>query len=438
MKQYAKYKDSGISWIGNVPEHWIQYPLKRLFVSKKSGAWGADELHDGQDRICLRIADFDMTTLRFKENIEYTIRNYTVDVIEKCSLMKGDILVEKSGGGDKTPVGRAVLYDLNLSQPLFANFMDRLRCPSFVLSKFIVFLWNTMNKKGAVWNYVKQTTGIQNLNISALLGAETVFVPPPEEQKAIAEFLDNKTKQINELVSAKQKQIELLKEYKQAVIAKAVTQGINPKAKMKDSGISWIGQIPEHWDTKRFASFFVENKNINKDFAYKKAFQFKYGTLVPKNEVGNEEEYRETYVKYTILNQNDIVFNGLNLNYDFVSQRVAMCPAKGIITSAYIAVTPRKSVNALFYCWLFKTMDNKKMLHGMGSGIRLTLSFSELKSQMIPVPPPEEQSQIVSYIQEKVSAIDSQISSIEKQIANLNEYKQSLISDVVTGKVKVA
>jgi len=91
----------------------------------------------------------------------------------------------------------------------------------------------------------------------------------------------------------------------------------------------------------------------------------------------------------------------------------------------------------MYYLWLFKTMDNKKMLHGMGSGIRLTLSFSDMKNQRIPVPPLSEQKEIVSYIEKKVSSIDSQIASIENQIANLNEYKQSLISDVVTGKVKV-
>ena len=440
MRKYARYKDSGISWIGDVPEHWDVIPMKRLFVNRKSGAWGEDELHNDLDRICLRIADFDMTELRFKRNIDYTIRNYKQDVIEKCALKKGDILVEKSGGGEKTPVGRAVLYDLTLNEPLFANFMDRLRCSEGVDSYYVIFLWNMMNSKGAVWNYVKQTTGIQNLDIGALLSAESVCVPPPSEQKAIAEYLDKKTAQINELVSAKQKQIELLKEYKQSVIANAVTGKIDErreKRKWKDSGISWIGKIPENWEIKRVASFFDENKVLNKDFVFKKAYQFKFGYLVMKNEVGDEKEYEETYVKYTVLNKNDIVLNGLNLNYDFVSQRVAICPAPGIITSAYIAMTPRKTVEAMYYLWLFKTMDNKKMLHGMGSGIRLTLSFSDMKNQRIPVPPLSEQKEIVAYIEKKVSSIDSQISSIEKQIANLNEYKQSLISDVVTGKVKV-
>lgn len=422
MKRYAKYKDSGISWIGDVPEHWTVSSLRKhlRFISDKG--------HPNEQLLSVtREQGVIIRNVESKEEnhnfIPDDLSGYKLVVegqfaINKMKAWQGSYAVS-SYTGIVSPA--YFICELKFDYKPFFNLAIRSRA-------YIPFF--TMYSKGIrVDQWDLSPIGLKSIPF---------FVPPPEEQKAIAEFLDNKTKQINELVSAKQKQIELLKEYKQAVIAKAVTQGINPKAKMKDSGISWIGQIPEHWDTKRFASFFVENKNINKDFAYKKAFQFKYGTLVPKNEVGNEEEYREAYVKYTILNQNDIVFNGLNLNYDFVSQRVAMCPAKGIITSAYIAVTPRKNVNALFYCWLFKTMDNKKMLHGMGSGIRLTLSFSELKSQMIPVPPPEEQSQIVAFIKEKISAIDSQIASVEKQIANLNEYKQSLISDVVTGKVKVA
>ena len=203
-------------------------------------------------------------------------------------------------------------------------------------------------------------------------------------------------------------------------------------ARYKDSGISWIGQIPEHWDVKRVASFFAENKSINKELVYKRAYQFKYGSLVPKNEIGDEKEYEETYVKYTVLNKNDIVFNGLNLNYDFVSQRVAISPEKGIITSAYIAIVPRNGIEPMYYCWLFKTMDNKKMLHGMGSGIRLTLSYAELKSQMIPHPPVSEQKAIVVFLDEKTAKINELVAAKQKQIELLKEYKQSLIANAVT------
>lgn len=202
--------------------------------------------------------------------------------------------------------------------------------------------------------------------------------------------------------------------------------------KYKDSGIQWLGQIPEHWDEKRLASLFTDDVVANSDFAYKHAYKFYYGTLVPKGEVGNEEEYRETYVKYSVLKKNDIVLNGLNLNYDFVSQRVAIAPADGIITSAYLVARPRKTTFADYYLYVFKTMDNMKMFHGMGTGIRLTLSFAELKKQMLPFPPLPEQEKIVEYIDSKTNKIDAYVAERERELQALTELKQSQIAEVVT------
>lgn len=189
---------------------------------------------------------------------------------------------------------------------------------------------------------------------------------------------------------------------------------MNRYPKYKDSGIQWLGQIPEHWDEKRLASLFTDDVVANSDFAYKHAYKFYYGTLVPKDEVGNEDEYRETYVKYSVLKKNDIVLNGLNLNYDFVSQRVAIAPADGIITSAYLVARPRKTTFADYYLYVLKTMDNKKMFHGMGTGIRLTLSFAELKKQMLPFPPLPEQEKIVEYIDSKTNKIDAYVAERER------------------------
>ena len=220
-------------------------------------------------------------------------------------------------------------------------------------------------------------------------------------------------------------------------LADAVTKGLNPDVKTKDSGISWIGEIPEHWETKRVASFFTGKVETNLDFFYKHAFKFYYGTLVPKNEVGDEDEYRETYVKYSVIHKDDILINGLNLNYDFVSQRVAIAPSDGIITSAYIVVRPRNGTNALYYNYLFKAMDSMKLFHGMGTGIRLTLSYDELKKQVIVVPPADEQRAIVSYIEEKCQKIDSLTTELQSEIDYLKEYKQRLIADCVTGQVNV-
>ena len=236
----------------------------------------------------------------------------------------------------------------------------------------------------------------------------------------------------------RERERELLESLKQSEIANVVTHGLNPNVPMKDSGIPWIGMIPEHWEVKRIASVFCENKNINSELTLTEAYQFNYGTLILKNREYKASEDASVYAKYTIISPGDIVINGLNLNYDFVSQRVAIAHAKGIITSAYIVMTPRDNVLSPYFCFLFKSMDAQKLFHGMGTGIRLTLSFDELKKQYLPIPPLSEQQAIVDYIETRLTKVDSYIADLQAEIEYLKEFKQRLISDVTTGQICVA
>ena len=236
----------------------------------------------------------------------------------------------------------------------------------------------------------------------------------------------------------RERERELLESLKQSEIANVVTHGLNPNVPMKDSGIPWIGMIPKHWTVERIASLYKENKNINSDLTTTQAYQFNYGTLVQKNREYKPDEDAAVYSKYTKITPGDIIINGLNLNYDFVSQRVAIAQTDGIITSAYIIMTPRENVLSSYFCYLFKSMDGQKLFHGMGTGIRLTLSFDELKKQYIPIPPLDEQQAIVDYIEIRLTKIDSYIADLQSEIDYLKEFKQSLISDVVTGQICVA
>ena len=177
-------------------------------------------------------------------------------------------------------------------------------------------------------------------------------LPPLVEQEKIVSYLKSKTSKIDEAILAKGEQIKLLQELKEAEIANVITRGLNPDIKMKDSEISWIGQIPEHWKVKRIASLFTGKVDVNSEFVYKHAFKFYYGTLVPKEELGEIEDYKSVYIKYSIIKQNDILINGLNLNYDFVSQRVAIAPTDGIITSTYIVSSSSQKYEC-FILYLF-------------------------------------------------------------------------------------
>lgn len=170
----------------------------------------------------------------------------------------------------------------------------------------------------------------------------------------------------------------------------------------KDSGVKWIGEIPSHWEIKRLAMYFAENTTKNTNLKYDHALKFNYGRLIPKNEQGDVSDLAETYRLYTTINEGDIAINCLNLNYDFVSKRIAVAENDGIITSAYLILSPRPTVNSSYFVYLFKAMDSMKLFHGMGTGIRLTLSYKELKRQYIPCPSAREQQAIVGFLKVKL------------------------------------
>lgn len=188
--------------------------------------------------------------------------------------------------------------------------------------------------------------------------------------------------------------------------------------------------ICKHWHTSRLALLFSENTQKNNLFSETHALQFKYGSLVAKKQYTLTDDLIDTYKKYTIIQPGDIIVNGLNLNYDFVTQRVALSEHKGIITSAYICLRPRKDVSAKFYTYYLKALDSIKAFNGMGTGIRLTLSYDLIKNMSLPVPPRDEQDQIVRYLDWQVSKINRLIAAKRKEIELTREYALAKIEDV--------
>ena len=200
----------------------------------------------------------------------------------------------------------------------------------------------------------------------------------------------------------------------------------------KDSGVKWLGEIPSHWEMQRWRFLMTENCRKNTDCKIHLQLQFKYGDIVQKANQSDETDVLETISKYTIVEPNDIMINGLNLNYDFISQRVAQVQEEGVITSAYISLRPTDIANSRYYTYFLKSMDSKKMFHGMGTGIRLTLSYNELKNQFIPYPPLKEQELIANFLDTATSKIDAAIAQQQKMIDLLNERKQIIINNAVT------
>ena len=200
----------------------------------------------------------------------------------------------------------------------------------------------------------------------------------------------------------------------------------------KDSGVQWLGQIPSHWEMKRFRFLLTENAMLNTDLKERKQLQFRYGDIVQKANQDEDADVLKTIQKYTVVQPGDIMINGLNLNYDFISQRVAQVQEPGVITSAYISLRPAAGVNSKYYTYFMKAMDAQKMFHGMGSGVRLTLAYANLKNMFFPYPTPTEQDAIVDYLDTATAKIDEGISQQQRLIDLLNERKEALIEQAVT------
>ena len=183
---------------------------------------------------------------------------------------------------------------------------------------------------------------------------------------------------------------------------------------------------------ERWRFLMYENVKKNSDCKVRLQLQFRYGDIVRKNNQSEESDVLDTISKYTVVEPNDIMINGLNLNYDFVSQRVARVQEEGVITSAYISLRPTLIANSRYYTYFLKSLDSKKMFHGMGTGIRLTLSYNELKNQFIPKPSLQEQEAIANYLDSATSKIDEAIAQQQKMIDLLNERKQIIINNAVT------
>ncbi|WP_458451441.1 restriction endonuclease subunit S [Fibrobacter sp.] len=421
MKKYARYKDSGISWIGDVPEHWNYYPFYALFEQKSQCGFCDEELLS---------VYLDKGVIRFSDAGEKRANATSEDLSKYQLVEEGDFVLNNQQawrGSVGVSFFRGIVSPayviLKMSEKLertFANYLLRNR--SMVAMYCLASKGVGSIQRNLVWNKVKRSA---------------IFIPPLPEQKAIAEYLDKKTAQINELVSAKQKQIELLKEYKQSVIANAVTGKMNKNRRMKDSGISWIGKIPENWEcsTLRKHLKFVSDKGHPNEQLL--SVTREQGVII-RNVESKEENHNvipEDLSDYKLVKQGQFAINKMKSwqgSYGVSSYT-------GIVSPAYY-VCDLDFENKDFFSIAIRSKAYIPFFTMYSKGIRVDqwdLSPIGLKTIPFFIPPADEQDKIVSFVKDKMERIDSQIASIENQIANLNEYKQSLISDVVTGKVKV-
>lgn len=399
--------------------------MKSCISQRDGGAWGDEATGETGDCICLRIADFDYEHFRFTDSNNLTIRHYASPIIKKLLLQKNDILIEKSGGGEKTPVGRTVLFDKEYPA-LFANFMDRLRCSDFILPQYLQYVFVTFYKNRYTQNYIKQTTGIQNLDLSSMLADEFVPVPNLNEQKLIVHYLESKCSKIDNLLTKTRSSIEEYKKFKQAAITQAVTTPNCPNVKLKYL-MDIIVDCPHETPIYTFTGNYLVIRTSDQSLASLCCDEDMYRL--------DEAEYKKRTRRLT-LDKDDIVYGregswGLAC---LVPQSNKYCLGQRVMQF-------RCNTRLLYPKYAMYTLNSETVyMQGALDTIGSTaphVNISTICNYLLPVPALTEQKEIADHLDAKCAEIDGLIAKKEQLVKELESYKKSLIYEVVTGKREV-
>ena len=423
MRKYSEYKDSGVKWIGDIPKHWGIVELKRL---TKFNPQRREEL---DKETLVGYAPMDKVRSDMLTPLSIQIKNLSTGL---TYFEEGDVVMAKVTpcfeNGNVAIVPKMVHYCGYGSSELFVY-----RCNEGKLEPRILLYY--LLSAGFVNAGVSSMTGTGGLKRVSPTFARNVRIPlaPLAEQRAIVSYLDGKVGQIDTYVAKQTQQIELLKELKQAVIANAVTKGIgtNPNAKRKQSGVNWLGEIPEHWEVSKLRKHFIPRmqKVSDKDFA---PLSVTKDGILPQLDTACKTDNGENR---KLVRKGDYVVNSRSDR----KGSGGISPFDGSVSLINIVIYPIDGEQE-YYHYLFRCNNFVEEFYRNGRGIVAdlwTTRYQEMKNIEIPIPPLSEQRAIVSYIEAKTASINKLIDAYQQQVECVKEYKQRLISDAVTGKMNV-
>ena len=413
--------------------------LKWVFASCKNGAWGTEP--DGERGVvCIRAADFDGRLGRLDSG-ERTLRSIDPKTYENLALRSGDIILEKSGGGEKQPVGRAALFE-GEEPSITSNFLARCRPAPSMEPAFINYLLLAIYNARGTFPHLKQSTGIQNLDIGSFLNVR-VIIPPLDKQRRIARFLDHKIARIDGLIEKKRELLDRLAEKRQSLITRAVTKGLNPGALMKPSGIVWLGDVPAHWDVLRLK--FITSEQLS--YGANAAAEFdepewpRFVRITDVDELGSlrDETFRSLppeVAREFVLQSNDILLarSGATVGKSFIykSSWGIACYA-GYLIRARI----KKKYDPRYFYWFLNSTSYWEWVRStfIQSTIQ-NISADRYANLQIPHPSDKhEQKEIVDFLTVSCAEIDSQRESIARSLQLLAEYRSATITAAVTGQL---
>ncbi|MBO1530582.1 restriction endonuclease subunit S [Psychrobacter sp. F1192] len=434
---YPEYKDSGVEWLREVPAHWISTQVKygytvvlgkMLQTTRKTTS---DLLKPYLKAQNIQPSGIDLTNV--------SSMWFSADERKRLLLKKNDILV--SEGGD---VGRAAIWDNEIDECYIQNAINRVR-PRYTNDSRFFYYWINYLKSTDFINIICNKATISHYTADKLQGSPLIL-PPVLEQKKIANFLDFETAKIDTLIEKQQRLIELLTEKRQAVISHAVTKGLNPEMPMKDSGVEWLGEVPEHWDilaiskvTKKITNGYVGATRdilVPKGVPYIQATHVKRGGIHFDGSYFVREEWSKKHSK-SILEEGDVL----------VVQTGAGTGDIGLVTDkeagfnchALIILQPKNELLIGEYLSLTLQTDyGYAFLYSIRTGgMHPHLNCGEVRYVQVPIPTLKEQREIVNYIYERTKKYDLIIERAKQAIQLMQERRTALISAAVTGKIDV-
>lgn len=407
-------KDSGIEWIGEIPETWTIQPMSKMFEQRNT-----------------RTSDFDYDPLSVtKQGIVPQLDSAAKsdDHTNRKLVKKFDFVINSrsdrkmSSGvsqldGSVSLINLVMKYNHSELYPAFVNYL--------------------MKNYGFAEEFYRWGTGIvADLWSTNWERGKKIQIPVPtiEEQQIIATFLDEKTSKMDEIISDTKKSIEELNKYQQSIITEAVTKGLDSNTKMVPSGIEWIGDIPSSWKKFTIGQFFGQIKEKNGGMIEKNLLSLSYGKIRKRNIDSPDGLLPASFEGYNIIEKDDIILRMTDLQNDHKSLRQGISTERGIVTSAYIAMRAKQTVDSKFVYYQLFGFDINKGYYGMGSGVRQGVNWNDIKKLPLLLPDLKQQKLISDYLDEKLNQIENLISEKENLTSKYEDYKKSIIYEYVTGK----
>ena len=413
MQKYDSYKDSGVQWLGEIPSHWEVIKTSRVFTKIGSGTTpesGREDYYSEDGFHFLQTGDLNDAIINdtAKKITEKALRDKNLKIYPQ-----GSLVVAMYGA----TIGKLGLLDIDTTVNQACCVLAETN-KMFMKFAFYVFF-------SAKRDLIFQCKGGGQPNISQdTIRNEKIPVPPLSEQSSIAAYLDGQTARIDTAIAQQQKMIDLLNERKQIIINRAVTKGLNPNAKMKDSGVEWIGEVPEGWEERRMR-YLCKITTGDKD-TINRVDDGKYPFYVRSPKVERINSY--TFDGEAVLMAGDGV--GAGKVFHYVNGRF------GCHQRVYIFHHISKVLGKYLYYYMqtkFKYVIEQLSAKSTVDSVRLNM----IQDFIVLIPPIEEQQRIVDFISAEVSKIDTAINRLNQMISLLQERKQIIINEVVTGKVKV-